>query len=198
MAVPELGLSEAASRYLKEISRVFALVPLEPIEQAILRLDRARLACKTVFTCGNGGSAATASHFASDLSKGALAPGKAAFRAICLSDNVPLLTAWSNDVHYEYAFAERLKPWVSRGDVLVAISGSGNSKNLLNAVDVAKSAGAFTIGLAGFDGGKLKDAVDLAVVVPCYCMEQVEDVHLCLCHLISTCLRSLPGEGVLR
>jgi D-sedoheptulose 7-phosphate isomerase len=95
-------------------------------------------------------------------------------------------------VSYDEIFAQRMAPWVKPGDVLIAISGSGNSQNVLRAVDLARAAGATTIGLTGFEGGKLKGMVDIAITVPCDSMEQVEDIHLLLCHLVTTCLRNIP------
>jgi len=138
---------------------------------------------------GNGGSAATASHFACDLAKGTITPGRPRFRVTALTDNVPLMTAWSNDVSYDDVFADQLSGLIRRADVVVAISGSGNSANILRAVEVALRMGGITIGLSGFDGGQLSTMVDVPVVVPCDCMEQIEDVHVVLCHLMCTVLR---------
>jgi len=106
-----------------------------------------------------------------------------------LTDNVPLLSAWANDTAYENVFAEQLENFIEMGDIAIGISGSGNSQNVLNGVKVAKAKGATTIGFIGFDGGKLKDLVDLAIIVPNHNMEQVEDIHLLLEHVITTCLR---------
>ena len=110
-------------------------------------------------------------------------------KAFALTDNVPLLSAWANDTAYENIFAEQLENLVETGDIAIGISGSGNSQNVLNGVKVAKAKGASTIGIIGFDGGKLKRLVDLAIVVPNDNMEQVEDIHLLLAHIITTCLR---------
>jgi D-sedoheptulose 7-phosphate isomerase len=108
---------------------------------------------------------------------------------MALTDNVPLMTAWSNDVSYENVFADQLGGLMGRGDVAVAFSGSGNSANVLRAVDLARRVGAITIGFSGFAGGRLSTMVDVPVVVRCDCMEQIEDVHLTMCHLICTVLR---------
>lgn len=164
------------------------------VEEAIDVLLSAVYVGSTVFTLGNGGSAATASHFACDLAKGTIVPGGPRFRVIALTDNVPLIMAWSNDVSYESVFAEQLYNLMGRGDVVVAFSGSGNSPNVLRAVALARQQGGITIGFSGFDGGKLSHMVDVPVVVPCYCMEQVEDVHLILCHLMATVLRQRLRE----
>ncbi|MHB1415122.1 MAG: D-sedoheptulose-7-phosphate isomerase [Chloroflexota bacterium] len=192
----EEAIAEGVQGYLEEIGGILDRLPAERLAQAIYRLDEARQNGQTVFTCGNGGSAATAIHFACDLAKGALAPGKPPIKALSLCENIPLLTAWANDASYSEVFAQRLLPWVKPGDVLVAISGSGNSANVLNAVRLAGEVGATTIAFTGFQGGALVGMVDLCITVPCDCMEQIEDVHLLLCHLITSCLRELPvAEG---
>ncbi len=182
-------LEALIEKYLSEVGTTLANLPVERIVEIIRLLERARVEGKRVYIFGNGGSAATASHFASDLSKGAIRQGKPRLRAFALTDSVPLLTAWANDTAYENVFFEQLQNHVERGDVVIAISGSGNSRNILQAVQVARDRGATTIGLIGFDGGKLKDLVDVAIIVPSHNMEQVEDVHLLLEHVITTCLR---------
>lgn len=176
-------------QYLTGVQQVLGRIPLNALEEAIDVLLSAACVGSTVFTMGNGGSAATASHFACDLAKGTITPGGPRFRVIALTDNVPLITAWSNDVAYEDIFAEQLNNLMSRGDVVVAFSGSGNSPNVLQAVATARRQGGITIGFSGFEGGQLSRVVDVPVVVPCHCMEQIEDVHMVLCHLMSTTLR---------
>ncbi|MHB1131372.1 MAG: SIS domain-containing protein [Chloroflexota bacterium] len=177
--------------YLADVDTTLRMLPWAAIRKVIDRLDLARREGQTVFTCGNGGSAATAIHFACDLAKGALAPGSRPIRALALCENISLVTAWANDTSYDEVFKQRLSPWVRAGDVLVAISGSGNSPNVLGAVELARDRGATCIGLAGFAGGKLRDLVDICVTVPSNSLEQIEDVHLVLCHLITACLRNL-------
>ncbi|MBC7228292.1 MAG: SIS domain-containing protein [Thermoflexales bacterium] len=174
---------------MTEVQEILGRIPLEALEEAVDVLLSAAYVGSTVFTVGNGGSAATASHFACDLAKGTIVPGGPRFRVIALTDNVPLMTAWSNDVAYEDVFAEQLRNLIGRGDVVVAFSGSGNSPNVLRAVALARQQGGITIGFSGFDGGQLSRMVDVPVVVPCHCMEQIEDVHLVLCHLTATTLR---------
>lgn len=176
-------------QYLNEVQSVFNRLPLEALDEAIDVLLSANYVGSTIFTLGNGGSAATASHFACDLAKGAIVPGCPRFRVVALTDNVPLITAWSNDVAYEDIFAEQLNGLMARGDVVVAFSGSGNSPNVLRAVALARQRGGITIGFSGFDGGQLSRMVDVPVVVPCHCMEQIEDIHMVMCHLTSTTLR---------
>jgi D-sedoheptulose 7-phosphate isomerase len=176
-------------QYLEEVQATLGALPLEHIRNAVDLLLSANYAGSTVFIMGNGGSAATASHFACDLAKGTITPGRPRFRVTALTDNVPLMTAWSNDVSYDDVFADQLSGLIRRADVVVAISGSGNSANILRAVEVALRMGGITIGLSGFDGGQLSTMVDVPVVVPCDCMEQIEDVHVVLCHLMCTVLR---------
>jgi D-sedoheptulose 7-phosphate isomerase len=186
------SILESVNSYLAQVADVLGKLPVEALERMIHRLEEARWKRQQVFICGNGGSAATAIHFASDLAKGVLAVNKPPIRAESLCDNIALLTAWANDVSYDEIFAQRMAPWVKAGDVLIAISGSGNSQNVLRAVDLARAVGATTIGLTGFEGGKLKGMADISITVPCDSMEQIEDIHLLLCHLITTCLRNIP------
>ncbi|HIP86835.1 MAG TPA: SIS domain-containing protein [Anaerolineales bacterium] len=187
----EEGVDEldSVAQYLEEVQAVLAALPLAAIRDVADVLLSASYVGSTIFTLGNGGSAATASHFACDLAKGTIRPGRPRFRVIALTDNVPLMTAWSNDVAYEDLFAEQLRNLIRRGDVVVAFSGSGNSPNVLSAMDLAHRMGGITIGFSGFAGGRLSEVVDVPVVVPSFCIEQIEDVHLVLCHLTATVLR---------
>ena len=157
-------------------------------------LDSARMRRSRVYIFGNGGSAATASHFACDLAKGTIRSGKPGMRVYTLADSVPVFSAWANDTGYENVFSEQLTDLVEPGDVAIAISGSGNSPNVLEGVRAAKSCGATTIGLCGFNGGRLVHLADIAIVVPNHCMEQVEDIHLILTHAIAVCLRRLHSN----
>ncbi len=180
---------EMIEDYVSQVKAALGKLPIDKIAQVVERLEEPRLQGKSVFLFGNGGSAATASHFASDLSKGAICAGKPRIKASALTDNIALLSAWANDTAWENIFAEQLENFVEPQDIAIGISGSGNSVNVLKGIEVAKSKGAFTIGFTGFDGGKLKDIVDIAIVVPNNNMEQVEDIHLLLEHVITTCLR---------
>ena len=176
-------------RYVQQIKHTLDDLPWTAIQETITVLQEARLNDRQVFIMGNGGSAATASHFACDLGKGTLMPGWPRFRVIALTDNMPLFSALANDFGYDRVFVEQLASLVQPGDVAVGISGSGNSANVLNAILFARQVGATTIGLTGFDGGRLKGMVDVCIHVRNDCMEQVEDLHLMLEHLISTQLR---------
>jgi D-sedoheptulose 7-phosphate isomerase len=185
---------DGIERYLGEVAGVLSTLQLESIRDVVDVLLTTNYVGNTVFTLGNGGSAATASHFASDLAKGTITPDRPRFRAIALTDAIPLMTAWSNDSAYEDMFAEQLRGLIRPGDVVVAFSGSGKSPNVLRAVELARQMQGITIGFTGFDGGALKDKVDVPVVVPSACMEQIEDVHLILCHLVSTVLRQQMAQ----
>ena len=175
--------------YVEELKATLDRLPWEAIQGVINILHAARLSDRQVFILGNGGSAATASHFACDLGKGTEVPDYPCFRAIALTDSMPIFSAYANDVGYEHVFARQLANLMRPGDIVIGISGSGNSSNVLKAIELARSRRGTTIGFAGFDGGTLKDMVDLCIHVPSDCMEQVEDIHLMLEHLICTCLR---------
>jgi D-sedoheptulose 7-phosphate isomerase len=174
-----------AKQYFEELQRVMVGLPNEGIDQIADTLMRAYDAGRTVYLCGNGGSAALASHFACDLGKGtAYCNGGKRLRALSLTDNLPTLTAWANDSSYEDVFSEQLRNFVQPGDVAVAISGSGNSKNVLNALQVAREAGATTVGISGFQGGEMKSLCDICVIVPSNNMQIIEDLHLAMAHSI--------------
>lgn len=147
-----------------------------------------------IFICGNGGSAATASHMVNDLVKApADASGCRPFRAISLTDCVPLMTALANDVDYSQAMARQLFALGRPGDLLVAISGSGNSPNVIEAVNVAREKGMKVIGLSGYQGGKLGPLSDIHLNVPCHCIAQVEDAHLIVEHAVVEKLKVVFG-----
>ena len=187
---------ESINAYFHEVADVLNKVPVDRVEHVIYRLEDARWKRQAVYICGNGGSAATAIHFAADLSKGARAENKPAIKAKALCENTSLVTAWANDICYDEIFTQCMEPWIKAGDILIAISGSGNSQNVINAVSMARVKGATTIAFTGFEGGKLKDIVDICVTVPSDSMEQIEDVHLLLCHLITNCLRKSRPEDM--
>lgn len=171
--------------YIKEMSAIYAQVSETEIKQIIKVLDEARNNERTIFIMGNGGSASNASHFVNGLSQGATVKNKKRFKAVGLTDNIPNLLAYGNDYGYEHVFDEQLKNLLSPSDLVIGISGSGNSQNVLNAIEYAKKHGATTIGFCGFDGGKLKKITDYNIHVKSNNMEIVEDIHLSLTHLIS-------------
>ena len=170
--------------YFSSVGSLLQQVPFEAVDQVVATLANANQSGQTVYICGNGGSAATATHFGCDLAKRPIVAGQPRYRVVSLTDNTALMTALSNDIGYDDVFAEQLLPLVRKGDVLIGISGSGNSRNVLKAVDVAKQAGAITVGFSGYDGGKLAPMVDISVHIPSFNMAMVEDVHLMLEHAI--------------
>jgi D-sedoheptulose 7-phosphate isomerase len=177
--------------YLTEVAATLTATPREPLHLIAQALWETYTRDGTIIICGNGGSAASASHFACDLGKWTICEGCRRVRAIALTDNVPLMSAWSNDTAYDRVFAEQLITHYRPGDTLVAISGSGNSPNVLRAVDWANRQNATTIGLSGFDGGELARLARIALVVPNHSMPQVEDVHMALCHALAVNLREM-------
>ena len=186
---------EFIENYFKELKETIDKISVEDIKRVTNILYKAYKRDKQIFIIGNGGSASTASHFACDLSKGTLQriydEKEKRFRVISLTDNVAHLTALANDLDYNDVFSQQLRNLVNPGDIVVAISGSGNSKNILNAVDSASKSGAITIGFLGFDGGKLKEKVDHYIHVPSNHYGRIEDLHLVLAHLISSYLTEM-------
>ena len=185
--------------YWHELASTIQAMPFDMLTKAAeLLLDCYRRG-GTVFILGNGGSAATASHFACDLAKGTQAAGLPAFRVVSLSDNVPLMTAWANDTNYDRIFAEQLATLIHSDDIVIAISASGNSPNILAAARMAQQSGAITLALTGQDGGKLSRLADFTIYVPSQSIEQVEDAHLVIAHSLCVVLREqLRTEAVLR
>jgi D-sedoheptulose 7-phosphate isomerase len=179
-----------AAQYLRQFDDVLRQVDLDAIDRVVGHLRAAREAGGTVYVAGNGGSAATASHWANDLCKATKVSGRTFMRVICMSDNTSLLTALANDEGYERVFSGQLENFAEPGDVLVAISASGNSANLVEAVDLARERGLVTIALLGFDGGVLKGRVDEYLWLPTDKGEYglVESGHVVLCDILTTCL----------
>lgn len=175
--------------YFGELSRTIGNLPFLALDEIAETILNAYYQGRMIFLLGNGGSAALASHLACDLGKGTINGHSRRFRVIALTDNVPLMTAWANDSSYEDVFSQQLSNLVSRDDIVFAISGSGNSPNVLSALRVARSAGAVTIGLSGFEGGKMKELCDLCMIVPCDNMQIIEDLHLCTAHALFTAVR---------
>jgi phosphoheptose isomerase len=175
--------------YLEDLRSLLDILDTADIWRVIEVLLGAYRAGARIFILGNGGSAATASHFACDLGKNVLGPDGRRFKALALTDNVPTLTAWANDTAYEHIFAEQLDGLLEAGDVVVGISASGNSPNVLRAMQLARARGATAVGLTGFQGGRLKPLCHECVVVPSEQMDQIEDTHLALQHLLCRVLR---------
>jgi D-sedoheptulose 7-phosphate isomerase len=177
------------SNYIASAQKVLAGINRESIGKAITLIEETYCAGKALFIFGNGGSAATSSHLAEDLSKGCACKGKPALKAMSLTDNTPLLTALSNDFSYDAVFEKQLEIIFSPGDAVLAISASGNSRNVLNGVRFAREQGGRVISLTGFDGGKLLSLSDANIHVPFNEFGLVEDIHLLLGHIIMTCMK---------
>ncbi len=172
------------SNYFYRVAETLTRIPAEPVERIIEIMRTARQGGRRIFIFGNGGSSANASHIVTDLVKSAIQPGAPRFKVFCLSDNTPMLTAYANDVSYEVVFAEPLAALAESGDVAFALSGSGNSPNVLAALERARGLGLTCIGLTGRDGGKMAPLCDVAVIVPSDSMQVIEDAHLVILHAI--------------
>ena len=177
--------------YLKELEQVVRDMPRDAIWEVIHVLMDAWRRGSQIFLLGNGGSAATASHMTNDLNKYTIVPGQARFKAMSLADNIPLMTAWGNDTAYENIFVEQMRNFLEPGDVAIGISASGNSPNVLKALQYARDQGAIAVGLTGRNGGALRHVVDYCILVPSDHIGQQEDAHMILDHLIASTLRQL-------
>lgn len=170
--------------YLNELKELLDIFPHSRFEELVNILMSAHEQEKHVFIMGNGGSGSTASHFACDINKGCCFDLEKKFKVICLNDNIPTMLAYANDLSYNKVFVEQLKNFLQQGDVVIGISGSGNSDNVLQAISYAKEKGARTVGLSGFDGGKLAQMVDVSLVAEINDMQKVEDVHMIIVHML--------------
>ena len=177
--------------YFSEIEQMMKAISQDDLCRVLRLLEDCYHDGHRVFIIGNGGSAATASHFALDLAKNTIMPQAPRLKAISLTDHVPLITAWSNDTAYEHIFAEQLANLIEPGDVVIGISASGNSLNVINALNLAKQSRASTIGLLGAKGGKIKEIVDAYVLAPGQNIEQEEDAHLIIAHIITRHMRTV-------
>ena len=186
------GIHDAAA-YFSILRQSAAGLAWDGVDLISRMLYRAYEQERTTYLFGNGGSASLASHFACDLTKGTCVDGgngQKRFRAVALTDNLAVLTAWANDSGYEDVFAEQLRGIVQTGDIAFAISCSGNSPNVLKALQVARDAGALTIGLGGFEGGSMKSMCDMSLIVTSDNMQIIEDLHLSVAHCLFTLVRN--------
>ena len=170
--------------YLTKLQNSMEAIPLDRVAEAIEWFREARDAGRHVFVCGNGGSASTASHFVCDINKGASYSRSQRFKMMALTDNLATITAYSNDISYECAFAEQLKNFAEPGDVVMALSGSGNSPNVVRAIEYANSIGCRTIALTGRNGGQLGPIANINIQIPVQHMGRIEDAHMVICHMI--------------
>ena len=176
------------NEYYDRLKATIDLIDRESIDCAMKTLKKARDEKHFIFIMGNGGSASTASHFTGDFNKGLSLNREKRFRFVCLNDNPATVLSLANDVDYSMVFVEQLKNFLSDGDIVMAISGSGNSANVVNAVEYAKEKGNTVIGLTGFDGGKVKALSDISLHIPINDMQIVEDLHMVFDHLMMSIL----------
>ncbi|MCL2078865.1 MAG: SIS domain-containing protein [Oscillospiraceae bacterium] len=170
--------------YIELERSMLAQLDTDAINVVMNELDEARKRNALIYIMGNGGSASTASHFANDFNKGISEYISQPFRFICLNDNIATIMAIANDIGYEAIFEFQLRGKVTKEDLIIGISGSGNSTNILKAIEFAKSVGARTVGLTGRDGGKLRELADISLHVPVMSMQITEDVHVVFDHLM--------------
>jgi D-sedoheptulose 7-phosphate isomerase len=180
-------MKEFLADYRRQTVQAIEGVDLDRVSAAIEWMDAARGDGRQIFVCGNGGSASTASHFMCDMIKGASYGYAKRFRLMALTDNLATITAYSNDVCYDDIFVEQLKNFARPGDVFVAISGSGNSPNVVKAMEYAREAGLKTVALTGRDGGRLGPLAEVNIQVAVPHMGRIEDAHLVVCHMIAYC-----------
>jgi D-sedoheptulose 7-phosphate isomerase len=185
-----MDLANYAAKYFQKLRAVLDRLDVTALERIVRVLEQAQQNGKHIFIFGNGGSAATASHFVNDLNKLASSGYKKKFKAIGLTDNIPLITAWANDEDYEAIFVQQLDNLLSEGDVVIGLSCSGSSQNVIRAFELARQRGATTIGLLGFDGGRAKKITDYSVCFSDAHHCHVEDAHMIMMHLISNYLRT--------
>ena len=187
---PLTALPGIISAHLSNVRTLLNRVPMFQLERIVEIFRKARDEGSFIYIAGNGGSSATASHWVNDLGKATKRSGRRPMRVVCLSDNTSWLSALANDEGYDRVFSGQLENFAKPGDVLVCISASGNSPNLLRAVEVAEERGLTTIGILGFDGGALKSRVDVVLCVSTDkgAYEVVEDIHSVICHAITKCL----------
>lgn len=194
-------LNSFIQEYLTEVKSALDTLDVESIHQALALIFAAYEKGSRVFIIGNGGSASTASHMACDLGKGTLSRfydnKEKRLRVLSLSDNISLLTAYANDLSFDHAFVQQLINLIEEDDVVIVLSGSGNSRNLIRAIKYAKKYKAKTIGILGFkQGGKLAEMVDCKIVVQSEHYGPVEDVHLVLNHLLASCFAKIKREYI--
>jgi D-sedoheptulose 7-phosphate isomerase len=180
-----LSAGKFAQWYRSETLAQWKQLDLEAVSQLAEAVAECQDQGKQIFVLGNGGSAATASHWATDLCKTAEVRGRPPIKCVALTDNVSFITAIGNDLSFDDIFSRQLENLLEAGDLVILISGSGNSKNLLKAAEYANKKGAMTAGLLGFDGGKLKDLASLSILLPCDQYGVIEDLHMGIGHILT-------------
>lgn len=182
--------------YLIELTSISESICLNEFSDFITELTEAFMRQSYIFTCGNGGSASNASHFACDLNKGVSYGKDKRFKVICLNDNLPIILAYANDVSYDDIFVEQLKNFMARDDLVIGISGSGNSNNVLKAIDYANKNRGKTFGICGFGGGELKNISQKSLVIHSNDMQKVEDLHIIMFHCVMQYLNNTPSSCI--
>ncbi|TWI77264.1 D-sedoheptulose 7-phosphate isomerase [Desulfobotulus alkaliphilus] len=182
-----------ASLYIDEFHTIMAAMDKKPFAAFCRAMLQAYEDRKTIYILGNGGSAATAAHGVCDINKGVCLDLEKKFKMISLADNISMITAIANDLDYSRIFVEQLKNFLEPGDLVLAISGSGNSANVIHAADYARQKGAFVIGISGFDGGKLAEKSDIHIHIPIHDMQKVEDGQMMVIHMLMQALRKSLG-----
>lgn len=177
-------MKEQIRDYFTKLSETINALNLDEIEEAVKAIKEAYEREATIYTMGNGGSSATASHFVCDFNKGICEKLDKKFNLICLSDNTPIVTAIANDISYDDIFYFQLKNKLKKDDLIIAISGSGNSKNVIKAVEYAKEVGAKVVGITGYSGGKLRELADYYMHVNIDDMQITEDIHMSFDHMM--------------
>ena len=181
--------------YFRDATAALERIPVDVLGRIFEIICEAYRQDRQVIMMGNGGSAALASHFAVDLGKGTASPGRRRFRVLSIVDNTPVMTAYANDISYADVFSEQIRTLARPGDVVLGISGSGNSPNVLNGLKAARQAGATTIVLTGYKGGRAIELADVTLVVPSDDMQHIEDCHLMLAHLFMQAMCEFVRES---
>ena len=189
------SLNEHFSSYFEKVSETLGKIDIPAVSKFIDIIYECYNSGNTIYIFGNGGSAATASHVAGDFMKGISFGLEKRFKVICLNDNIPSLTAISNDLTYDEVFYEQLKTFLKKDDVVIGISGSGNSANVIKALNYAKELGSAVVGFCGYRGGKLKELADILILAPVSDMEITEDIHTIIFHAIKQIInKKLKGD----
>ena len=187
--------SQFATQYLERLKTALDTIDVSAFDQMVNAFLDAYERQARIFIMGNGGSGATASHMVCDINKGCCTDLKKKFKMVCLNDNIPTILALANDLSYDVVFEEQLKNLFIEGDLVVGISGSGNSENVLRAIQYARANGGHCIGWSGFGGGRLAELVDLPLVIDSDDMQQVEDAHLIIAHMVMQSVYASLHDG---
>ena len=182
------GTTDFIQSYLRDVKALLDRLDASQLERMVEALFDAWRHDRRVLLMGNGGSSSSVSHIVNDMQKNIDLEAGKALRTLCLSDCTPLMMAWANDTAWDNIFAPQVRCWTEPGDVVIGVSGSGNSMNVINGIAAANKAGAITFGLAGYAGGKLKHTAQHCLVVPCDNMQRIEDVHMVVLHLVFSAL----------